>query len=338
MPRKPLLAYLVVAALLIAGCDPTASSSQPTAEASLPTAESPAAAALATESSTSAATATASPTATAALTDTLQIERITINAAGELEPSVITATAGLSIELTLVNRSEADALLTFDLAPAGALGIPLPAVPSSVVATLPTQTETAVVTPTAAAGPTAVPEPTARLILVPTFSATSVGSTTTAATSMVTASPTPSATPTAVVTATAMPTSGPGGAQAERIIRLRYDQPGSYEVRCAPPGAAEPAGCIGTVTIAVVPPGSAPAPSATPAESSSTIVPIASTSTVTPPEGTATVTPPEGTATITGTAIVSGTATLTVTALATAEAAGTPTATTVVTTTATSVP
>lgn len=167
------------------------------------------------------ATPTATPTATQ------QLEQIEIDAAGQLSPAVISATVGVTLELMLVNRSPADAVLMLDVTPAGTLSLPLPAATIS-------DTTPIALTPT--------PEPTGTTVLSGT--------------------PTLEPTGTAIITGTATPTPAPGSAGV-RTLWLRIDQPGSYTLRCIPaePGAL-PA-CAGTVTITVAPAGS-PTPTATP--------------------------------------------------------------------------
>ncbi len=260
---------LLIAALLIAGCSPTATTQTTAVPAAASTTEptaggTPTGASSATTSATSAATSTAAtptaatsttmPTASVVPTDTLQSAQLTINAAGAIEPSTISATAGVTLELTLLNRSAADALLVFDLAPGGMLGVPLPAT----------------VEVSSTATPVAV-EPTAPLILAPTGQPTSAA-----------------ATATGTLTTTSTPAPMPG---AIRLL-LRYDQPDTYQVGCAPIAAGpEAAGCSGSASIVVA------APGATPTE---TPVPLPATST---PELT-------GTATLTGTAVTTATSAL----------------------------
>ena len=124
-------------ALILAGCNPSSSTggSQTT---SLPATAAPTSAA--TEETAETAE-TAAPTESAATelpsTPTMpsgevQREQITIDAAGLLQPTAITTTAGITLELTLDNQSDSDALLLFDLSPTGAFAV---AVPSTAVIT-----------------------------------------------------------------------------------------------------------------------------------------------------------------------------------------------------------
>jgi hypothetical protein len=217
-----------------------------TTEAVLPTSET-----AETTEATTAATPTLlrSPT-TVGTPEAIQSERIVVDATGELEPATIDATAGVTLELMLTNRSESDALLVFDLSPTGAMGIMLPA-------TLAITNTPSTVTPTTALRPTA----TEQLLLQPTRSATSV------ATGTSETEATPEATPQArtigpteelTTTATATP------AGLERVVYLRYDQAGSYQVRCGPVPATDPSSisCTGSVTIVVE--SAAPAATRTP--------------------------------------------------------------------------
>jgi hypothetical protein len=133
--------YTLLGTLLIgfvlAGCDlgPTtnvAPSPSAGGTTAAPTGGSPAVTEVtAAPSETSAPTAIITGTAPLSPTSilqpgTIQSETITVNAAGALQPTRISATAGLTLEITLANRSEADALLVFDLAPSGAMAITLP--------------------------------------------------------------------------------------------------------------------------------------------------------------------------------------------------------------------
>jgi hypothetical protein len=315
MIRRAYMILPIVAALLLAGCTPSGTTDTPTAQPAATSGDTTLVAtaggttpATVTTAATVAATATgptaattAEPTSVATTapipTDTLQAERITINATGELEPDTITATLGLTIEFTLVNRGEADALLVFDLAPAGALAVPLPT-------TLISDTDST--TPTLST-PTATPEPTAPLILAPTFSATLVPTGT--ATTLSTPPPTNVLTPASTTTPTST------ADLDATMIWLRYDQPGMYMVQCGAATSNATPGCAGSVAIVVQAPGSATTPTplgltptlpltATTSLSGTTTLPstVTSTGTTETPATTTTSTQPlTGTTTITST-------------------------------------
>jgi molecular chaperone DnaK len=314
---------LLIPALLIAGCDAT-SLVQPTPVtlpgASAPAAEAPITAATAAapptaEVSTAAAAPTAEgPSSTPAPNDTVQIEQVQIDSAGELAPATITTTVGVTIELLLLNRGHDDALLLFELAPAGALGVPVPAAtltdttplsdtpplaPTAIAADTATPARTAAASVTSSAtsaAATGAAEPTAPLILVPTFSATLVPTrTATTGPTSLAATPAPTEAPAAIVP-TGTPTITSPADLAGTTIWLRYDQPGTYSVRCVPSATDEPAGCTGEVRIVVLP-GVTPLVTPTPSE----------------PTGTPSLT---GTSTLTGTATLTDTATLAETAMA----------------------
>jgi hypothetical protein len=289
----------IVAALLFAGCTPTGTTDTPTAQpaatsgsttlVATPGGTTPAATTAATAAATATgptAATTAEPTSVATtspiLTDTLQAERITINATGELEPDTITATVGLTIEFTLVNRGEADGLLVFELAPAGALAVPLPT-------TLISDTDST--TPTLST-PTATPEPTAPLILAPTFSATLVPT----GTATMTSTPPP----TSVLTPTSTSTPTSTADLDATVIRLRYDQPGTYMVQCGAATSGAAPGCAGSVAIVVQAPGSA-ATTPTPLGLTPTLALTATTSL----SGTATLPSTETSTSTAGTALPS---------------------------------
>jgi hypothetical protein len=321
-------------ALLLVGCNPLESTNiapvpatgEPIIETavateSLPTAEPPEETALPATVETSAATAIVTGTAVISPTPgvepgVIQEARIVVNAAGELEPQTITATVGITLALTLINRTESDALLVLDLPFIGAAGVILPGT-LTITGTAPALTTTPAAgdettTALATEEPTALAteEPTARLILQPTGAATS---TRTAATS-------PAAT--AARTTTPGVTATPAISGSQELIYLRFDQPGTYEIRCAASAAGEtdePAGCTGSVEIVVAEPGLAPTPQATRTLTAAT-APITGTAQVT---GTAqlTATPP-----LTTTAIITRTsAPTTSTAEASPEATGEPT-------------
>lgn len=307
---------ILVGALLLNGCDTSPLSRQPTAAptsgAAAPTEMSPTETPVAL---TQAEAADAEPTnvgppAGPVLTDTLQVERIAINASGELEPTVITATAGLTIELELLNRSEAESLLIFDLAPAGSLGIYLPAAAplsdtAPITSTAAPPTSTAISAPTTTVS-TSTPEPTVPPSLVPPSAATNVPT----ATQLLAAISSPTATSaTPPITAT--------DRLSAATIWLRYDTVGAYLVRCAPelPGTAP--GCSGSVEIRVAAPGSIPP--ATPA-------PLDAAPTAT--------TAPTSTTTLTSTAALATTSTLAETAESAATDTPIPMPTEVITATA----
>src|SRR5262249_9621997 len=138
------------------------------------------------------------------VTGTLQTARITINATGELEPPTISATAGLTLALTMDNRSENDALLVFDLAPAGTLAFTLPAT-LAVASTATRATE-----PTSAA------------------TAGSTGTTTGTSTSE------PAAAATSTISETSAPTEPLASSAHGTTALVRFDQPGTYQAHCAP--------------------------------------------------------------------------------------------------------
>lgn len=296
---------ILVGMLLLNGCDTSPLSQPPTTAPPTPGAvaatevrpvETPVA--LTQAEAATAASANVGPPAGPMLTDTLQVERIAINASGELEPTVITATAGLTIELELLNRSEAESLLIFDLAPAGSLGFHLPAAAplgdtATITSTAAPPTSTAISAPTTTVS-TSTPEPTVPPSLVP-----------------------PSATAGVPMATSATPSITATDRLSAATIWLRYDTVGAYLVRCAPEQPGTAPGCSGSVEIRVVAPGSIPP--ATPAPLDAT--PTATTALM-------------STTTLTSTAALAATSTLTETAESAATDTPTPLSTEVITATA----
>lgn len=313
----PALAALLVA-LLLAGCTlnntPEATPTLP-GEATAPPSAAPLPSAEATaEESTPAETSAATSviTGTPAISPgpifqpgQLQSESIIINATGELQPATISATAGLTLALTLVNRNEADALLTFDLAPSGSATILVPGLLATSGGS-PDQT------------PTPEPQPTARLFLSPT-----AGPITSTATL---------AAPTAGQITPSPLIATPVISGSMEVFYVRYDQPGVYYVRCIADSSGLPGGqsaCAGSITITVTA-SSAPSATSTPEPISGTAA-VTSTSALT---GTTTLTATsaaspasatEGaTSTAAATAQATAAATAQATSAATAQATGTP--------------
>ncbi|HEX5689172.1 MAG TPA: hypothetical protein VFX76_04185, partial [Roseiflexaceae bacterium] len=216
---KQMRAVVLIAALALAliGCDQTSSSNT-----AGPTAPGVVAIATSEPQATSAPivptvdVATALSTAVGSTmpvtpTGEIQDEQITIDASGLLEPSTISTTVGVSLSLELINRNADDALLVFDLSPAGAFAVLAPGTgqisgtttPISATSVPTATAESANVTATAAtaesaettstpATTTASPVPTSQLLLVPTGSPTSITGEANAATG--TAEPTSTAT------------------------------------------------------------------------------------------------------------------------------------------------
>lgn len=251
-PWYPALAALLIA-LLLAGCTlnntpeatpaPLGEATPPPSAAPLPSAE--ATAEEPTAEATSAATTVI--TGTPAISPgpifqpgQLQSESIIINATGELQPATISATAGMTLALTLVNRNEADALLTFDLAPGGSATI---LVPGLLATSGGSPDETA----------TPEPQPTARLFLSPTAGPISPTTTLEAPTAG-------QATPTALI-------GTPVISGSIEVFYVRYDQPGVYYVRCIADASGLPGGqsaCAGSITITVAAASGAPGSTPTP--------------------------------------------------------------------------
>ena len=271
------LRFVTIGALLLAlalsGCT-SSSSTGASQTTSLPVTAAPTTAATDETSETSetaaptASDATALPGTPAPPSGEIQREQITIDAAGMLQPSAITTTVGVTLALTLDNQSNRDALLLFDLSPAGGFAVNVPS--TAVITGTPTPiAETSVPTSTSA------PTSTSQLLLVPTSRASSALTST--ATMTDTAVPDKTAEPTATITSTTTPIPQPGTGQ---LVYLRYDQPGSYQVACAAP-AGDIGGvtsCTGSVTITVEEAG--PITTATP-EGTSTTPEITTTAEIT---------------------------------------------------------
>jgi hypothetical protein len=256
--RHPVLGILIMA-LVLAGCtlNNTPTPTPPLADTPTPISlATPAEQATpAPPDSTATSAATAIITGTPAITPglilqpgTLQSESIIVSADGALQPTTISATIGLTLALTLVNRDESDALLVFEL-PSGAMAILVPgalATPGEPPSLNPTATALDQTPETSTATPSATAQPTERLLLPPTSGPISA--------TIVATAPAATATPTPLI-------QSPIISAPQEQFYLRYDQPGSYTVRCAADAAGAggaQAICTGSVTIIVTAPATAP--------------------------------------------------------------------------------